>query len=39
LKEVARRLATMVLTLFGVSIIVFLVLRLLPGNALTSSLG
>ena len=29
----------MVLTLFGVSIIVFLVLRLLPGNALTSSLG
>ncbi len=37
--EVARRLASMVLTLFGVSIIVFLVLRLLPGNALTSALG
>jgi len=29
----------MLLTLFGVSIIIFLVLRLLPGNALTSSLG
>jgi len=29
----------MVLTLFGVSVIVFLVLRLLPGNALTSALG
>lgn len=29
----------MVLTLFGVSVIVFLVLRLLPGNAITSSLG
>ncbi|MGD0945389.1 MAG: ABC transporter permease [Acidimicrobiales bacterium] len=36
---VARRLASMLLTLFGVSVIVFLVLRLLPGNALTSSLG
>jgi peptide/nickel transport system permease protein len=29
----------MLLTLFGVSVIIFLVLRLLPGNALTSSLG
>jgi peptide/nickel transport system permease protein len=29
----------MVFTLFGVSVIVFLVLRLLPGNALTSALG
>ena len=37
--EVGRRLASMVLTLFGVSVIVFLVLRLLPGNAITSSLG
>lgn len=36
---VGRRLASMLLTLFGVSVIVFLVLRLLPGNALTSSLG
>ena len=34
-----RRLATMLLTLFGVSVIIFLVLRLLPGNAVTSSLG
>ncbi len=39
LLEIARRLATMLLTLFGVSVIIFLVLRLLPGNALTSSLG
>jgi len=29
----------MLLTLFGVSVIIFIVLRLLPGNALTSSLG
>jgi peptide/nickel transport system permease protein len=29
----------MLLTLFGVSVIVFLVLRLLPGNAITSSFG
>ena len=29
----------MVLTLFGVSIIVFIILRVLPGNALTSALG
>ncbi|MCU1489010.1 MAG: transporter permease [Acidimicrobiaceae bacterium] len=39
LLAVARRLGSMLLTLFGVSIIIFLVLRLLPGNALTSSLG
>ncbi|MGA2529973.1 MAG: ABC transporter permease [Acidimicrobiales bacterium] len=32
-------MASMLLTLFGVSVIIFLVLRLLPGNALTSSLG
>jgi peptide/nickel transport system permease protein len=29
----------MVLTLFGVSVIIFVILRLLPGNALTSALG
>ena len=29
----------MVLTLFGVSVIVFIILRVLPGNALTSALG
>ena len=36
---VTRRFGTMVLTLFGVSVIIFLVLRLMPGNALTSALG
>jgi peptide/nickel transport system permease protein len=35
----ARRLLNMVITLFGVSVIVFLVLRLLPGNAVTAQLG
>lgn len=29
----------MVVTLFGVAVIIFLVLRMLPGNALTASLG
>jgi peptide/nickel transport system permease protein len=36
---VARRLLTMIVTLFGVSVIIFLVLRLLPGNAVTASMG
>jgi peptide/nickel transport system permease protein len=36
---VARKLGSMVLTLFGVSVIIFLVLRLLPGNAITGSMG
>lgn len=36
---VGRRLASMALTLFGVVVIVFLVLRLLPGNAVTAQLG
>lgn len=35
----SRRLLTMIVTLFGVAVIIFLVLRLLPGNALTASLG
>ncbi len=39
LAEIGRRLASMLLTLFGVSVIIFLILRLLPGNALTSALG
>ena len=39
LTNVARRLLNMVVTLFGVSIIVFLVLRLLPGNAVTAQMG
>ncbi len=36
---VARRLLSMLVTLFGVAVIIFLVLRLLPGNAVTASLG
>lgn len=36
---VARRLGSMLVTLLGVSVIVFLVLRLLPGNAVTASMG
>ncbi len=36
---VARRLLSMLVTLFGVSVIIFVVLRLLPGNAVTASLG
>jgi peptide/nickel transport system permease protein len=36
---VARRLGSTLVTLFGVSVIIFLVLRLLPGNAITSALG
>ncbi len=39
LSEVARRIGSMLVTLLGVSIIVFLVLRLLPGNAVTSQMG
>lgn len=37
--RIGRRLLSMLVTLFGVSVIVFLVLRLLPGNAVTASLG
>jgi peptide/nickel transport system permease protein len=36
---VARRLLSMLVTLFGVAVIIFLVLRLLPGNAVTAQLG
>jgi peptide/nickel transport system permease protein len=36
---VARRLTSMVITLFGVAVVIFIVLRLLPGNAITASLG
>jgi len=39
LMRVAQRLLSMLITLFGVSVIIFLVLRLLPGNAVTASLG
>jgi peptide/nickel transport system permease protein len=34
-----RRLAGMLLTLFGVAVVVFLALRLLPGDAITAKLG
>ena len=37
---IARRDAvSMLVTLLGVSVIIFVVLRLLPGNAVTASLG
>lgn len=39
LNGVVRRLASTVVTLFGVSIVIFVILRLLPGNAITASLG
>ena len=39
LLAIARRLASTVATLFGVSVVVFIILRLLPGNAITASLG
>jgi peptide/nickel transport system permease protein len=37
--RVAARLAKAVVTLVGVAVVVFIVLRLLPGNQITSSLG
>jgi peptide/nickel transport system permease protein len=36
---VVRRILSMIVTLLGVSVIIFIVLRLLPGNAVTESLG
>ena len=36
---IVRRILSMVVTLIGVSIIIFVVLRLLPGNAVTAALG
>lgn len=36
---IGRRLASALVTLFGVSVLIFVILRLLPGNALTASLG
>jgi peptide/nickel transport system permease protein len=35
----ARRLASALLTLFGVAVLVFFVLRLIPGDQITASLG
>ncbi len=37
--SVGRRLVSMLVTLFGVAVIIFVVLRLLPGNAVTAQLG
>jgi len=37
--RIAARLAKAVITLVGVAVVVFIVLRLLPGNQITSSLG
>lgn len=39
LAGVLRRLASTVVTLFGVAVVVFVILRLLPGNAVTASMG
>lgn len=36
---VVRRVLSVIVTLWGVSVIIFVVLRLLPGNAVTASLG
>ena len=36
---VVRRALSTIITLFGVSVIIFVVLRLLPGNAVQESLG
>jgi peptide/nickel transport system permease protein len=36
---IVRRILSMLVTLFGVSIIIFIVLRLLPGNAVTAAMG
>ena len=34
-----RRLAGALLTLLGVTVLVFVMLRLIPGNAITATLG
>jgi peptide/nickel transport system permease protein len=39
LRWTAARLAGALLTLFGVAVVVFLVLRVIPGDAITASLG
>src|SRR5579871_4859067 len=36
---IARRIVSTFITLLGVAIIIFVILRLLPGNAITASLG
>jgi peptide/nickel transport system permease protein len=39
LVSIGRRIVTTAVTLFGVSVVIFVILRLLPGNAVTASLG
>lgn len=39
LVAIGRRVATMLVTLLGVAIAIFLILRVLPGDAVTASLG
>jgi peptide/nickel transport system permease protein len=39
LLAIGRRLTSMLVTLFGVAITIFLILRVLPGDAVTASLG
>ncbi|MDA8068080.1 MAG: ABC transporter permease [Actinomycetota bacterium] len=39
LVAIARRLLSTLITLFGVAVVIFVILRLLPGNAITASLG
>ncbi len=36
---IARRLLSTLVTLFGVAVVIFVILRLLPGNAITASMG
>src|SRR5664280_486266 len=36
---IGRRLASMLVTLFGVAVTIFVILRVLPGDAVTASLG
>ncbi|MHB1087333.1 MAG: ABC transporter permease [Acidimicrobiales bacterium] len=36
---IARRILSVLVTLWGVSVIIFVVLRLLPGNAVTAAMG
>jgi peptide/nickel transport system permease protein len=36
---IAKRLVSTILTLFGVAVVIFLILRLLPGNAIESAMG
>jgi peptide/nickel transport system permease protein len=36
---ITRRLLSTLITLFGVAVVIFVILRLLPGNAITASMG